>query len=273
MDYLAREGAPISAALWQKIDDTVIGEARKHMVCRRFLDIYGPLGAGVSHVPVETAETDEVFENNMGRIVGRPLAELPMLYQDFPIFWRTLAEAEANGRPVDLSAAAAAAQRSAKQEDDLILFGDKKLGVEGLFTAEKAKKLPRGDWSTGEAAFYDVAHAIAYLSNCNMLGRYALILSPDVYLQLQRLQPNVGLLEIDRIKSLVGDRVYPVGTFGLGKAALVCAEPQYMDLAVGMDLAAGYLEQKDFNHYFRIAETIALRIKNPKAIVIFEEEK
>jgi len=46
-----------------------------------------------------------------------------------------------------------------------------------------------------------------------------------------------------------------------------------MDLAVGMDLAAGYLEQKDFNHFFRIAETIALRIKNPKAIVLFEGEK
>ena len=52
MDYLAREGAPISAELWQRIDETVIGEARKHMVCRRFLDIYGPLGAGASYVPV-----------------------------------------------------------------------------------------------------------------------------------------------------------------------------------------------------------------------------
>ena len=143
--------------------------------------------------------------------------------------------------------------------------------MEGLFTASKAKKLKRGDWSTGEAAFQDVAHAIAYMSNNSMLGRYALILSPEIYLQLQRLQPNVGLMEIDRIKKLIGDRVYPVGAFGMGKAALVCAEPQYMDLAVGMDLAAGYLEQRDFNHYFRIAETVALRIKNPKAIVLFEE--
>ena len=33
------------------------------------------------------------------------------------------------------------------------------------------------------------------------------------------------------------------------------------------------LEQKDFNHFFRITETVALRIKNPKAIVQFELEK
>lgn len=272
MDYLARNDAPISAELWQQIDSIVIGEARKHMVCRRFLDIYGPLGAGASHVPVDTADKDEVFEDNMARVMGRPLAELPMLYQDFAVFWREIAEAEAAGRPLDLSAAAAAAQKSAKQEDTLILFGNEKLGVEGLFTTQKAAKLKRGDWSTGEDAFKNVAQGIAYMSSNSMLGRYALIVSPDVYLQLQRLQPNVGLLELDRIKSLVGDRVYPVGPYGMDKAALVCAEPQYMDLALGIDLSVGYLEQKDFNHYFRIAETAALRLKNPKAVVLFEKD-
>ena len=89
-------------------------------------------------------------------------------------------------------------------------------------------------------------------------------------MDLQRLQPNVGLLELDRISKLVGGRVYPAGPFGAGKAALVCAEPQYMDLAVGVDLSVGYLELKDFNHSFRILETAALRIKDPSAIVAFE---
>lgn len=270
MDYLARNDAPISADLWEKIDSTVIENAKQHMVCRRFLSLYGPLGAGASFVAVDTEEKDEELADNMGRVTGRHLAELPQLYQDFAILWRDIAEADKTGHPLDLAAAASAAQKSAKQEDDLILFGNKKLGAEGLFTAENAKKLKRGDWSTGENAFQDVAHGIAYMSSNSMLGRYALIASPEVYLQLQRLQPNVGLLELDRIKKLVGDRVYPAGTYGLGKAALVCAEPQYMDLAVGLDLSVGYLEQKDFNHYFRITETVALRIKNPKAIVQFE---
>ena len=51
---------------------------------------------------------------------------------------------------------------------------------------------------------------------------------------------------------------------------MVCAESQYMDLAVGADLGVGYLELKDFNHAFRILETAALRIKDPNAIVVFE---
>jgi len=48
MDYLGRNDAPISAELWQQIDETVINNAKQHMVCRRFLNIYGPLGAGTS---------------------------------------------------------------------------------------------------------------------------------------------------------------------------------------------------------------------------------
>lgn len=270
MDYLAREAAPISEALWAQIDATVIENAKQHMVCRRFLSIYGPLGAGASSVPVDSAQKGESLENNMGRITGRRMAELPQLYQDFSILWRDIAEADKTGYPLDLAAAATAAQRSAKQEDELILLGNKELGTEGLLNAEGAFKIKRDDWSAGENAYKDVAHGIAYLSSHSMLGRYALVVSPDIYLDLQRLQPNVGLLEIDRIKALVDNRVYAAGPFGVGKAVLLCAQPQYMDLAIGMDLSVGYLEQRDFNHYFRIMETAALRIKEPKAIVVFE---
>ena len=52
-----------------------------------------------------------------------------------------------------------------------------------------------------------------------------------------------------------------------GKAVLVCAEAQYMDLAVGQDLAAAYLELVNLNHYFRILETAALRIKNSACLL------
>lgn len=270
MDYLAREGAPISSDMWEKIDAAVIDNVKKHLVCRRFLSLYGPLGAGTYAVSVDSADKDEEFAGGVGRITGRRLVELPQLYQDFALLWRDIEEAQKQGYPLDLSAAAAAAQRSAKQEDDLILFGSQALGAEGLFNTTGAFKIKRGDWSQGEDAYKDVAHGIAYLASNSMLGRYALVLSPEIYLELQRLQPNVGLLELDRIAKLVDGRVYPAGSYGAGKAALVCAEPQYMDLAVGADWSVGYLEQKEFNHYFRLLETAALRVKQPRAIVIFE---
>ena len=115
-----------------------------------------------------------------------------------------------------------------------------------------------------------MAHGIAHLASNGFLGRYALILSPEIYLQLQRIQPGINMLELERIAKLVDSRIYSAGAFGAGKAVLVCAEPQYMDLAVGADLSVAYLELKDLNHSLRILETVALRVKEPNAIVRFE---
>ena len=50
MDYLARESADLPVELWNRIDDAVIGTARKHLTCRRFLKLFGPLGPGATSV-------------------------------------------------------------------------------------------------------------------------------------------------------------------------------------------------------------------------------
>jgi uncharacterized linocin/CFP29 family protein len=69
---------------------------------------------------------------------------------------------------------------------------------------------------------------------------------------------------------LVDGNIYYTKVLGSNKAVLVCAEPQYMDLVIGQDMATAYLETKDLNHVFRIVETILLRIKNKNAVVVFE---
>lgn len=179
MDYLARESAPFSPETWEKIDSTVIDNAKKHMVCRRFLNIYGPLGPGASTVPVDGPNKAESLQNGLGRITGRKLVELPQFYEDFTLLWRDIEESEKLDRPLDLSAAASAAQRSAKREDELILFGNKALGAEGLMTAAGSYKIKRGTWNEGEDAYKDVAHAISYLSSNSKLGRYAWSSAPS----------------------------------------------------------------------------------------------
>jgi uncharacterized linocin/CFP29 family protein len=47
MDYLSRDGSPISAELWAEIDKTVVSTAKKVLTGRRFLSVYGPLGAEI----------------------------------------------------------------------------------------------------------------------------------------------------------------------------------------------------------------------------------
>lgn len=268
MDYLARESADLSVDLWNRIDITVIGTARDQLTCRRFLKVFGPLGSGVTTVAVDGVNKEEVLEDGIGRIVGRTQLELPLFFEDFTLLGRDMEYAAQTGYPLDLGVAIAAAKKAARREDDLILNGNKTLGTEGLLTAKGAAKIKKGDWKTGENSFADVTAAVSQLAKTGYLGRYVLVVSPDLFLDLQRLQPNTGLLEIDRIKKLIGDNVYMTSVMGMGKAVLVCAEPEYLDLALGLDLSVGYLELADFNHTFRIMETAALRIKDPAAIVV-----
>ncbi|BAK45839.1 family 1 encapsulin nanocompartment shell protein [Eggerthella sp. YY7918] len=268
MDYLARESADLSVELWNRIDDAVVGTARKHLTARRFLKVYGPLGPGATTVSMDGVAKDEVLENGIGRIVGRTQLELPLFYEDFTLLGRDLELAAQTGMPLDMAPAIAAAKKAARREDDLILNGNKALGTEGLLTAKGSVKIKRNDWSKGENGFADVANAVSQLAKNGYLGRYALVVAPDLYLALQRLQPNTGMLEIDRVQKLIGDNVYMTSSLEAGKAVLVCAEPEYMDLALGLDLSVGYLEFADFNHTFRIMETAALRVKDPAAIVV-----
>ncbi|MEQ3362940.1 family 1 encapsulin nanocompartment shell protein [Raoultibacter massiliensis] len=269
MDYLARESADLPEALWQQIDRTVIDAIKEQIVCRRFLKLFGPIGPGPTSVVVDGVAKEEVLENGLGRIVGRTQLELPMIFEDFTILGRDLEYAKQTGYPLDLSSAARAAKQAARREDELILLGNSTLGTQGLVNAKGAAKIKKTDWKQGENGYADVAKAVAELAKNGYLGRYALVVSPDVYLDLQRLQPSLGMLEIDRVKKLIGDNVYMYGSFGTGKAVLVCAEPEYIDLAVGLDFSVGYVELADFNHHFRVMETAALRIKDPRAIVVF----
>lgn len=269
MDYLSREAAPFGDALWEQIDTTIVETLKKYLVGRRFLPLYGPLGPGAQSVAVDSSDKDESFEDGVVQTTGRKFVELVQLYEDFPLFWRDLEASERTGVPVDLSAAARAAQASAKAEDQLIFFGNKALGVDGLLTVPGSNTIKMDDWAEGQNAFANIAAGASMLVEKDMLGRLALVMGPDLYFKLQRIQPGTGVMEIDRIKSLLDGRVYRSNALA-GKAVLVCAEAQYMDLTIGQDLAAAYLEMVNLNHYFRILETAALRVKNSEAIVVFE---
>lgn len=269
MDYLARTTAPFGDDLWEQIDNTVVEAAKKCIVGRRFLPLYGPLGAGIQGVNVDAQTKEEEFEDDFVRTTGRKFVELPQLYADFMILWRDLEASQRMGTPIDLSAVARAAQALAKTEDKMIFFGNKALGLEGLLNAQGITTMKREDWGTGENAFSNIAAAASLLDEKGIIGRYSLAMGPDLYYQLQRIQPGTGMMEIDRIRELLGGRVFKSNTLA-GKALLVCSEAQYMDLAVGQDMAASYLELVDLNHHFRILETVALRVKNGEAIIVFE---
>lgn len=86
-----------------------------------------------------------------------------------------------------------------------------------------APKISLRDWSTGENAFADIAAGIAYLTEGGFYGTYSLAVSPDLYMQMQRLQRGTGLLEMDRVAKLVDGRLYQSPALGKGTAVLTAS--------------------------------------------------
>ena len=103
MDYLARESSPFEESFWQNIDKVVVETASRTLIGRRFLSIYGPLGAGAISVQYDKSDREEVFEDGFVKTSGRKSVELPQIYQDFTLLWRDLENNISNKLPLDLS--------------------------------------------------------------------------------------------------------------------------------------------------------------------------
>jgi len=270
VDYLSRNSSTLPESLWQQIDAATVSAARNVLTGRRVLHLTGPLGIGVNTVTIDDADTKaEVEADGFLTTAGRKLTEIPTLFEDFTLYARDLAQSEKAGSPADLSAVQAAAQAVALREDRLVFLGNEKLGYEGLFTARGVNRQARSDWASGENAFTDVAAAIETLVSQGIYGAFTLVVSPNLYTQLQRLQPSVGMLELDRVARLVDGRLFKSPALGRDQAALLSAQPGHMDLVVGQDLAAAYLEQRNLNHVFRMTETALPRLFQKKAVVVF----
>ena len=119
-------------------------------------------------------------------------------------------------------------------------------------------------------AFADVVAGVESLVERAFTGPYALVVSPRLYAQLNRIFGNTGVLELEQVEKLARRGVYPSSVLPEPAALLIDSGAQNLDLAVGLDLALAYVESTNLNHRFRVLESLALRIRRPGAIVSFE---
>lgn len=255
MEFLMRSDSKLSDAQWKAMDEKVVNAARSVLTGRKFLSIYGPLGAGVPAVEIKADG-------------AKKIAVLPELSSDFTLSWRDLETAQRLNVPMSWSDAVSAAVDTALKEDSMILLGDKDLGVSGLLS-KPGKTVKMTGWDKDENAFAAVASGLQFLLESRVYGSKVLVVSPDVFALLQRIQPGTGTLESARIEALIEGHIYQTPVLPAKTAVLAACDEQNMDLAIGQDLITAYLGSSDMNHDFRVFETALLRLKNPNAVVAF----
>lgn len=265
-NILLRGDAPFSPEQWQIVDGMVGEVVGRILVGRRILDLYGPLGFGAYTVPLYT------YSGTNGEPVRAKISrQLPMstLMKEFVVTVKDLELMNA-GQPFDTAPVAAAATQIALTEDALIFNGDEAEGVEGLLTAAGRQTLALGDWEQEGQPLADISSATAQLISQGYYPPYFVAMHPMLHAKLQRVYGKRGILEIELLERQATGGILASPSIPQDKVLVVAAQGQYLDLAVGLDIATGFVETADLEHRFRLMETLALRIKQPGAICTLE---
>ena len=261
MDYLHRDQADLPSSLWREIDEAAVKAARDRLTGRRFLDLEGPFGTGLTSIEVGNDDYCRTpAEGEAGAVMGRAIS-VPMLRKSFRLSIRRVAAFLENGQPLDLKPAEDAAEAVADREEDFIYRGQPDRNLAGLLTQEGRLNVEGGDWSAVERALADVLAGVTRLDEAGYRGPYALALAPALYNGLFRLYPGTDVLQLEHLRRLC--------TRGIYKAQIeggVLVDPRLGKLILGQDLRAGYMSQDGVHYHLFLSESIVLRIDEPSAI-------
>lgn len=263
MDSLNRGQAPFPASIWQAIDEAAAQAARDRLTGRRFLDLEGPFGAGLTTIEVGNDDyCRQPGPDEAGAVMGRSIS-LPMLRKSFHLSIRRIAAHIENGQPLDLSPAQDAAEAVADREEEFIYRGQPAFGLAGLLTMEGRQQVEATDWTAPDRALQDVLGATTRLDDSGYRGPYALALSPILYNNLFRLYPGSDVMALEHLRRLC--------TAGIYKAAIeggVLVDTRVGVLILGQDLSTGYSSQDGVHYHLYLSESIVLRVDEPCAICV-----
>ncbi len=225
-------------------------------VLRKYLPTYSP-GRGVEAVVVEEIEVGETIFPK-----GRKLVPLEELSVKFAISQHMIDHARRRGEKPDLSPALYAAAELGLREDKFLL--DKLLAVKEALTAKIS------EWSQAGSAVDEISKALTMFTREGIPGPHVLFLSPARYARLVAVHEKTGVMELTRLKNIV-DEVVVLKQLPDDTALLVSASNYMIDIAIGADTVVDYIGPENGSHVFRLWETLALRVKYPKAIMILKQ--
>lgn len=163
MDTLNRGPAPFPAEIWKAIDEAAASAARDRLTGRRFLDLEGPFGVGLTAIEVGNDDyCRQPGPDEAGAVMGRAIP-LPMIRKSFRLSIRRVAAHVDTGQPLDLSPAQQAAEAVADREEELIYTGQPAFGLAGILNMEGRQQVEGGDWSAPEGALQDLLNAATRL--------------------------------------------------------------------------------------------------------------
>jgi uncharacterized linocin/CFP29 family protein len=194
--------------------------------------------------------------------LGAGLVPLEELSEKFKVSQAAIDFSRASRQPLDVTEGLQAAARLALREDEKIR--NTLLGTPGTLSHKISS------WDEPGAAVREVGEAVSKLVAEKHVGPYVLFVSPARYVKLLAVHEKTGVMELTRLKALVRD-VVPTPVMPDDVAVLVSSTPRVLDVVIGADTEVEYLGPEDGVHVFRVWETIALRVYDPRGVVVLKQ--
>jgi uncharacterized linocin/CFP29 family protein len=261
MRYLNRENTPLPAEIWDKIDRAAVEVMNDTLTARRYLDLEGPYGVGMTSLEVGADDfCREAGEDEAAAVLSRAIS-VPMLRKNFKLSIRQVEAHLHMGQRFESTPIEGAAEAVARREEDFIYHGSPSFGVEGLLTARGRNEVRMGDWSQVEQSLNDVLKAVETLDTAGFYGPYALALPPAYYNNLFRRYEGTDMLQHDHLR-----RLCKLGIYKAPIEHAVLVDARAGKLVVGQDAMAGYSSNDGIHYHLFISESIVPLLIEPKAI-------
>ncbi|MBM4429813.1 MAG: bacteriocin [Chloroflexi bacterium] len=290
--YLGREDAPLSAALWEKLDTAMIEAAKHQLTGRRLLHIEGPYGLGLKAIPMDDldvgmgweeievepvegkedelpSEEDLLEEAYPTEVLVSGIIPVALLRTSFTLGVRDLANYDREGVGLDLSTVAQAASACARAEDDLIFHGSEILGTDGLLDVPGHLTVKLSTWKKAGEAVEDMIAAVTELDHAGFHGPYALALAPARYNLLYRRYGASHHTELDQMESMITEGIFKAPVLKDG-GVLLASGRQFASIVLGQDMTIGFIGPSGGDIEFYISESLALRVRQPRSICVLE---
>lgn len=254
--YLGRDDAPIGPEVWDVLDKTMVEAAKSVLAGRRILHAEGPFGLGLKAVPMLDVKSDS-------GIITSSFVPVNMIQKMFLLSKRDIAASEKEGLPINTSVVANAAIDVALLEDSLIFNG-----TPGLINASSSKGYKLSSWETIGKAADDIIGAVTLLDKAGLHGPYTMALAPGRYNLLLRRYPQGGT-ELEHLQTIVTDGIYKAPILENG-GVLIASGIQFVSIILGQDMAVGFIGPVAEELEFSISESLALMIREPKAICVLK---
>ncbi len=265
-NYLNRDAAGIPKSLWDRIEHAAQAAAADILTARRFLELEGPFGVGLTSVEVGSERYCRPAEPDAAGVVACSAIAVPGIQQVFELSIRRVEGHLSMGLPLDLNPVEEAAEAVARREDEIVYYGIEELGIEGLMTARNRHRTSIGDWNRVEQALDEVLAAVGQLDDAGFRGPYVLALSPARYNALFRRYEGSDMLQLDHLHRLCEGGVFKAPVEG----GLVI-DPRVGVLRVGQDLEVGYSANDGIHHKLFASESLVLVLNDPGAVCTLEE--